>query len=477
MIHGNARRRAFLAAAARFGGLRAVGPLGLQCAALAALSSPSARASGDDYKALVCVNLLGGNDQLATLYDATPSSLAQLSRFRPGLVPARDALLPITPATAQPGRQPALHPELVRLRARFAAGQVAIVAGIGTLEHPLTRAQAEAGAPLPAGNGSHNDGNALWHTLGPDGTLYGWGGLMLDALASANGASPYGSVSVGFYNAFGSGRTVQQFHVSEDGYAMTIEGLEAADAARLGNVDHFGSTRFAADLQAWIGGTPSHLIEREYVRTYRRVMDGAAQLNAAFKATESFPRFFTGQADTVAFRDNRLGYELRSVARLIQQRQSLGVRRQVFFVDHFGYDNHGALVVDHGRRMRELDAALGYFDDVIGQLGLRDQVTVFTTTDFGRALIANGDGTGHGWGGVQFIQGGAVRGGDLYGALPSTDPASADYLPSSAQIPRFAVEQSVATLGRWLGVSDADLRSILPRWGRFSPATLGFMRA
>jgi uncharacterized protein (DUF1501 family) len=78
--------------------------------------------------------------------------------------------------------------------------------------------------------------------------------------------------------------------------------------------------------------------------------------------------------------------------------------------------------------------------------------------------------------------GGAVNGGDIYGTYPTlgidnkdtgfTNPDAVD----NALIPTTSVEQYLATLGRWFGVSDADLLSIFPRLSAFPNRDLGFMR-
>ena len=54
----------------------------------------------------------------------------------------------------------------------------------------------------------------------------------------------------------------------------------------------------------------------------------------------------------------------------------------------------------------------------IGGVDMRNNVTLFTASDFGRTITSNGDGTDHGWGSHHFVAGGAVNGGDIYGRFP-----------------------------------------------------------
>lgn len=473
MAIGTATRREFFKRASAFSLLGAGGTLGLQ---LASIASVADAAPTEDYKALVCFNMLGGNDHLDTVYPYDPDNFTSLQRARSAIMRERSTLLPITTKTSQGGKLAAFHPNLIQLRSLYNSGRVAVISNIGPMQSVLSKANIIAGSPLPPGVGSHNDGNAMWHALNPDGAIYGWGGLMADALIGLNPNAAYSSVSAGIYNPFGSGKLVQQYSVSPDSTALPLEGLGPPNnfyGPRRST--YFESPNFGRDLERWITPTSANLMEQHYVSQVRRVIAGSEVLTQAFSAQKNFPLFNTGQADWVAYRNNRVGYELRAVAQLIAQRNQLGVKRQVFFVDHFAYDNHGGMIVDHGNRMKELDAAIGYFQNVIDAMGLANNVTLFTTSEFGRAIIPGGDGTGHGWGGLQFVIGGAVKGGDIFGQLPTTDPNGSDFLPSGAMVPKHSVEQMVATLGRWFGVSETDLKMILPNWNRFSPAYLDFM--
>lgn len=93
---------------------------------------------------------------------------------------------------------------------------------------------------------------------------------------------------------------------------------------------------------------------------------------------------------------------------------------------------------------------------------------------FGRTSNSNGDGPDHGWGSQHLVMGGAVRRRNIYGALPNMDVGGPDFV-GNLQIPKASVEQYAATLGQWMGVSDADLNDLLPRLGRFDTRNLGFM--
>ena len=75
--------------------------------------------------------------------------------------------------------------------------------------------------------------------------------------------------------------------------------------------------------------------------------------------------------------------------------------------------------------------------------------------------------------------GGAVRGGDMYGQYPTLGvDVNGFNNPDNiggAQIPTASVDQYGATLGRWFGVSDADIDLIFPRLRNFGTRYLGFV--
>jgi len=188
-------------------------------------------------------------------------------------------------------------------------------------------------------------------------------------------------------------------------------------------------------------------------------------------------------------RINYLALQLQMVARLIDtnRRGNLGMRRQVFMVSHPAYDHHDRQLSEHADRMAQLDHAMGYFNQVLARMpggDLRNQVTTFTMSEFGRTLTNNGDGTDHGWGAHHFIMGGAVQGGDVYGRYPQLATAdsqghfdSPELINNGVMLPSISVDQYAYTLGRWMGVSETNLTDILPNLSAFDSSTfdVGFM--
>ena len=106
---------------------------------------------------------------------------------------------------------------------------------------------------------------------------------------------------------------------------------------------------------------------------------------------------------------------------------------------------------------------------------MENNVTLFTASDFGRALTENGNGTDHGWGAHHLVVGGAVRGNRIYGDMPPTRLGHAYDAGNGRLVPHTSVEQYAATLGTWFGLSQAEILRTLPALTAFQTRNLGFM--
>ena len=503
----HASRREFLRRAGALSFLGAASPLALN---LAALGSASAQSAGD-YKALVCLFLAGGNDAYNTVLATDAPSWANYVKVRtqapdpialraPGVAPVAAAaagspdrlggVLALDPLRPQ-GRAFAVHPQLAGVRDLFAAGRLAVLPNIGTLRRPTTKADYRNPAfPRPAALFSHNDQQSTWQTLAVEGASSGWGGRMGDLLMSQNGAGAvFTSVSTSGNAVWLAGRQVHQYPVSTGG-AIRIGGIGATTL--------FGSATALTRMNGIVRNARSaDLLARDHAAVAGRSIDAEVLLSAALPPAAQAPFGTAGLASgatdpllqydnplTGAKATNSLAQQLQMVARLVAARGSLGVKRQVFFVSLGGFDNHDLQNPGHADLMARLSHGLAYFDAVLGALGVRDGVTTFTASDFGRTFTSNGDGTDHGWGGHHFVAGGAVKGRDLYGDFPvyglpdgSGGFTSPDQIGNGALLPRTSVDQLGATLGRWFGLSDAALLDVFPNLSQFdaSQRDLGFM--
>jgi uncharacterized protein (DUF1501 family) len=145
--------------------------------------------------------------------------------------------------------------------------------------------------------------------------------------------------------------------------------------------------------------------------------------------------------------------------------------RQVFSIKMGGFDTHSSQSDSHPILLRELSLALEAFHNALSDVGLADHVTTATTTDFGRTLSNNGDGTDHGWAGHNLIMGGSLNNTTpaLYGAFPELSLGSDDDFSDKGRIiPSIAQEQISGSIAKWFGVSDSDMPSIFPNLGNFA---------
>lgn len=452
----SASRRAFLRRGAALSLAAGATPWALSLAAM----GEAAAATATDYKALVCVFLYGGNDHANTLVPYDQPSYDSYRGFRSNIALDRNALAAtvLTPATPlSAGQQFALAPGLAPLLPVFNAGKMAAVLNVGTLVQPTTKAQYSArSVPLPPKLFSHNDQQSFWQASSPEGATSGWGGRMGDLFAAANGNATFTCVSVAGNAVFLSGATAVQYQVSSTG-SVPVNGIKNA---------LFGSTACSSALQGLMTSTRTHVLENEHTRVARRSIDANDQLSAALAGASVATPFPAG---------NPLASQLNLVARMIAARNSLGAKRQVFLVSLGGFDTHDTLATTHPGLMSAVGEALAAFYQASVELGVANQVTTFTASDFGRTLLSNTDGSDHGWGGMQFVLGGSVLGRSFVGTPPVLANNGPDDVGQGRLLPSISVEQFGATLSSWFGVSQTDQALVLPNLGNFSNRNLGFM--
>ena len=412
-----------------------------------------------DYKALVCLFLYGGNDGNNVLVPTDAGDYASYAAARQDLALPASSLLSIIPRTSD-GRTYGLHPNLTELQTLFGVGKLALVANVGTLVAPVTRADFLTNtAALPPHLFSHADQSVQWQTSWSDAPpRSGWGGRTADLLASLN-ANPHLSmnISVAGNNIFQTGGTVQPYGVSPSGIT-SLSGYNGTAAE---------NARYTA-VQALLAQSHDNLFEKQFGHLTKTGIKDNALLSAALASQQPL---------ATAFPATGLGGQLQMIAQLIGARTALGMQRQVFFCSLGGYDTHGDQLADQASLFTELSQAMSAFHAATVELGVEPQVTTFTSSDFGRTLPSNGAGSDHGWGSHHFVLGGAVNGGDLYGTFPTLAVNGPDDTGEGRWIPTTSVDEYAATLASWFGVAASDLSTVLPNIGRFGSPNLGFMAA
>ena len=410
-----------------------------------------------DYRALVCIFMFGGNDGDNTLIPYSQSDYNSYAAARSVLALPRTSLLPITPATRD-GRDFAFHPGIPELQSLFTQKKLAIVANVGPLVVPVTRQQfLDESVPLPPQLFSHNDQQVHWQTSWPNETARtGWGGRLADAMNALNPNSRISmSVSLSGSNIFQTGAQVFPYMVSSEGTINLWYYNEA-----WGNP---GTTVTKAFLEAGY----NNLFEKTYSDIFKRAIDNEQRLSSALDKAPALKTVFPDKND--------LAKQLQMVAKLISVRNELSLRRQIFFCTIDGFDTHGGQLDTQARLLAELSQAMNAFHQATVELGVSNQVTSFTASDFGRTYKSNGRGSDHGWGNHHFVMGGAVRGGDIYGKVPVQRIDGPDDSSDGRWIPTISTDEYCSTLAQWFGVNPGDLPTVFPNINRFARPNLGFM--
>jgi uncharacterized protein (DUF1501 family) len=440
------------------------------------LMADAAAQSANDYKAMVCIFLYGANDHYNTVipYDLTThTNYFNIRKGTPvsgsiydGIAIGRDALAATALSTPlSGGRQMALNPEMTALKALFESKRASILMNVGPLVVPTTRLQYDnKSVPLPPKLFSHNDQQAYWQSsYQAEGGATGWGGRSADLLMSNNNRSTLTCISVNGNALFLAGHQAISYQMSSTG-ATTVNAIK--------NKSLFGSSACATALQTLMTQSSTFAMGNDYTTVAKRALDTYDGIVGAIGTTPSavMNALFPSAAN------NSVSAQLKMVARMIEQQATFGIKRQVFMVGMGGFDLHDFLPAQHPALLQKLSAAMKEFDDAMTSLGKGAQVTSFTASDFGRTLTSNGDGSDHGWGSHHFVMGGAVAGGQFLGFAPELGLTHNQQVGSGRLLPSTSVDQLGAELAAWFGVSQTDVKTVLPNASNFDLYKLGMFK-
>jgi uncharacterized protein (DUF1501 family) len=498
-------RRQFLQNSAALSALPAL-PFSITVADAAGGVTPNANESG--YKALVCVFLFGGNDSHNTIVPYQSGEYNAYLSARGGLASDRGLALPqgnlnplIAPGGSAASAPLALHPAMTRLGSVYNAGKMAVIANCGPLLDETTLALYNNPAhSLPPQLFSHSDMQMHWQTMVPDQPAdTGWGGRMADVFrVASSGRLPVGT-------GFGSGGIFMKGDLTVP-YNLTPMRYESGAINPRSPVARTPEATLSWDntakpqtvFQENYMATRSNLLEQQYAKTVRASLEVGEFVRNAMYSESSGNYTLRSAVPGTWPTNNPLAAQLHATAAMIAARSALGTTRQIFFVSIGGFDNHGdqfgdvsgsrsLLAGKHFQLLNYVDEALKTFYDATVSMGVADNVTTMTMSDFGRTMKSNGQGSDHGWGGHYFVLGGKVKGGKIIGAQ-TAGGADTNYFPMASQLtgqgldvgegrllPTISSDAYTATLARWFGADASEITRIFPNVSRFNVQNLDLM--
>ena len=412
----------------------------------------------DDYKALVCLFLAGGNDSYNMLVPNNDEAYAEYKDTRDNIALDQETLLPIV-TNGQSYSEFGIHPSMPEIQGLYDNGDLSFVSNVGTLVRPTTKADYNSGIALPSGLFSHSDQQIHWQTSVPQvkgAGPGGWGGRTADLLMAMNEDSQVSmNISLSGVNVFQNG---------SEAFAY-ISGLNGGT-----EMVNYDQNYFQTAVDDILGQEYHNLFTRTFAKNTRRFIDSSIVFNEAIEPVE----ILTPMPPT------RLAERFRMVARAIAAQDTLSQKRQTFFVRAGGWDHHSEVMDAQTVMLAEISQAVKYFNDAMEEIGMKDKVVLFTASDFGRTLTSNGVGSDHAWGGNHFVMGGPVNGGQIYGSYPSLVLNSEFLINRGRIIPTTSVDEYGSELASWFGVGSSEMETVFPNVNNFyNPSStnrpLGFM--
>ena len=357
-------------------------------------------------RSLVVIQLSGGNDYLNTV---VPYGSGLYYDFRPSVNIPQGEVLPLN---GEVGFNPSMAP----MKRLYDEGKVAVINGIG----------------YPKPNRSHFRSMDVWHTAEPDKIgSSGWLGETIRAL-DPNGDNVLTGVN------FGRGLP---------------RALSAKDVpvASVGNLETYGlfsdiedeaarNMALSAFSQMYGGTEGKDAVAQFLSQTGSDALKGADTLRTA-------PAKYSSD---VEYSDHPLSQSLRNIAQVM----SAGLGTRIYYAQHGSFDTHSGEMESHATLWGDTSAAIGDFMDDLREHDLEDDTAVLVFSEFGRRIADNGSGTDHGSGGVAFVVGGSVKGGQ-FGEFPSL--REKDHLEGDMHFTNDFRSTYSTILDRWLGVEPEEI--------------------
>ncbi len=419
---------------------------------------PALAQTASDYRALVCVFLYGGNDSNNTIVPMDDASYKAYLAARGSLAIQSSAL---TPVQSTAGAPYGFFAPLAEIASMFTSKELAVVANVGSLVQPLNRSQYQAAQlPIPSNLFSHADQQQQWQSsIAQGNSPTGWGGRVADYVKAQglNSSSFPTFLSVAGNTLEGAGSKTQMLAIAPGG-SLELTGFNntAASQARLKALTNLLTLNSGVSLAQAANSTMS--MSMADAKALADALGKAPALKTTFPATS-------------------LGQQLQQVAQIIQVQSALGMQRQVFFCSLGSFDTHTGELPTLNTLYPELSQGLAAFYSATQELGVAQNVTTFTESDFNRTFQpTSGDGSDHAWGGHHLVMGGAVQGGQIYGNFPTFELGGPDDTDTRGRwIPTTSIDQYGATLCSWFGIPDNAMNSIFPNLANFATRKLTFL--
>ena len=350
---------------------------------------------------LVVLQLSGGDDYLNTVI---PYNEPLYRDYRPVVSVPEAQILPLDD-------QVGVNPSMSLIRDMYNQGKVAIIHGVG----------------YPNSVRSHFRAMDIWHTCEPDklGTE-GWLGLATRELDPRK-ENIVTTVSFGpsLFRALASPGVPVACVEDLETYGL-LPGI-SEEQQRTKILD-----RFSRIYSPMIGTDPV----MEYLgQTGLDAMVGADILKVA-------PERYSSNVEYAA---TTIAKKLRSIAQI--HLANLGTR--IFYCDHAGFDTHANQVDAHATLWKDVSEGVEDFFADLREHDVADNVIMLLFSEFGRRARDNGSGTDHGAGGVSFVIGDRVKGGQ-YSEYPSMKPED---LTQGDLVPNLDFRGLYSTiLEDWLGI-------------------------
>ncbi len=457
-------------------------------------AAAASNSSMGGYKAIVCILQAGGNDSYNTLipvsdyaeYSITRSNLA-IPAYNPNN-PNAVGSVRLLNGTHQGGKQYGVHPSLDGVQSLFNNNKLSFISNIGTLMSPMNKAQFQnKSVTRPLGLFSHSDQIQQWQTAIMDQrTATGWAGKIADIVGDQNNNQNISmNITLSGTNIFQSGNSTVEYAISPTG-SIGINGYDPQSGWI------YNQLRTQA-IDNMLAQTYQDVFKKTYVDTIAQSKEAHEEFSEAIEKYTEFEE--GGDHEGIFVSGTSFSDRMKMIARSIAVSTEdaangpigsgdiLGFNRQIFFVNFGGWDHHDNLLGAQVAMLKQLGDGLNEFNQALEAIGMDDQVLTMTTSEFGRTLTSNGDGSDHAWGGNVMVMGGPnlVNGGQIFGNYPSLALNGPNELGNGVMLPTTATDCYFGEVSKWFGLTNGDINDIFPRLSEFhsissSPRPIGFLK-